>query len=1387
MTKILLHFLTTTGIPLSLAECEIRLTRSDYTEVLSGVLMPRLVKAQLDAEGKAQIELWPCDTKYHITVYDPVSAVALHHDFYVPVATNPADVFDLQDLIVASDTIISENYDEAAYLQILLAKAEAISAKNAAQASAVAAAASAVLANQSISDITDARDDAVTAAAAALVSQGASATSASNAYIDAQLANDRAGAALLAKNDAVTAAGTATTKAGEASTSATNASGSATAANQSKIDAAASSGTATGAATTAITQAGIATTKAGEASGSATTATTQAGIATTKAGEASGSATTATTQAGISTTKAGEANTSATNAAGSATAANNSKIAAGTSETNASGFATTASGAATTATTQAGIATTKAGEASGSATTAGTAATTATTQAGIATTKAEEADASADAAAISAAEAAQSAQEASAGQINSDWNAVSGVAQILNKPVIPSTKADLGLGNVDNTSDANKPVSTAQAAINALKAPLASPAFTGTPTGITKTHVGLGNVDNTSDVSKPVSTAQQAALDAKAPLTSPAFTGTPTGITKAHVGLGNVDNTADTAKPVSTAQQAALDAKAPLASPAFTGTPTGITKAHVGLSNVDNTSDANKPVSTAQAAADALKANIVTPTFSGLLTADSIVSNGAVGVGGGVSSSQSLRVTKAITGGTVAMGVQSDGTIQSDVTAIAVGVNTNMKTVAASFTLANLYHFYASQSALGAGSTVTNQYGYAVDASLVGGANNYAFYGNIPAAAARWNLYMAGTASNYLSGKLLVGSNTDNGDKLQITGATSLLGNVGIGFQGAGNLSLSINRNITGATTAFGVRQSGIIQTDVTAEVMSFASYSNTVAGAFTLPDFEHFFVGQGTLGAGSAITRQSGLYVASNMTGAANNYGVNLNLAAGTNRWNVYAPGTASNYLAGKLLIGVGVGDNGEQLQVLGATRLAGALTVTGTVTGVTKTHVGLGNVDNTSDADKPISTATQTALDLKAPQGTTYTKAEIDALILAGGSGSGFEPGDTLTTARNLIVPDWIPTDGGLYLKATYPALAAEIGQLNATANKLTNPATLPVGFNGDEQQGVSYSPDGTLMAITHFSSPFVSMYSRSGTVFTKLANPATLPAGTPKNCVFTSDGLYLIVVHATSPFFTIYAVTGSGASATFTKVANPASLPSSTTEVAVSADNKFIAFSCINTPYVHIYQRNGTSFDKLANPAVLPPSSTSGIAFSPNSGLLVLGHNSSPWITTYSISGSTFTKLGNPATLPSMQPSRIAFSPDGTGMAMTMASTPFVNLYNVNGSTFTKLSNPASLPTGKGFSVDYSPDSSKLVVGHAVTPFMSIYSKIGDVYTKQTNPASLPTAAVIGSDFSPSGYYLTCALGSTPYIETYGPTYDAETLFQVPLIAALPDQGLATFIKT
>jgi len=56
-------------------------------------------------------------------------------------------------------------------------------------------------------------------------------------------------------------------------------------------------------------------------------------------------------------------------------------------------------------------------------------------------------------------------------------------------------------------------------------APLNNPTFTGTVSGISKSMVGLGNVDNTADINKPVSTAMTTELNKKANLTGATFTG----------------------------------------------------------------------------------------------------------------------------------------------------------------------------------------------------------------------------------------------------------------------------------------------------------------------------------------------------------------------------------------------------------------------------------------------------------------------------------------------------------------------------------------------------------------------------------------------------------------------------------------------------------------------------------------------------------------------------------------------------------------------------------------------------------------------------------------------------------------------------------------------
>ena len=80
-------------------------------------------------------------------------------------------------------------------------------------------------------------------------------------------------------------------------------------------------------------------------------------------------------------------------------------------------------------------------------------------------------------------------------------------------------------------ADINPSAAISQSKISGLvtdladKAPLASPTFTGTVSGVTKAHVGLANVDNTSDANKPVSTATQTALDAKLNLAGATMTG----------------------------------------------------------------------------------------------------------------------------------------------------------------------------------------------------------------------------------------------------------------------------------------------------------------------------------------------------------------------------------------------------------------------------------------------------------------------------------------------------------------------------------------------------------------------------------------------------------------------------------------------------------------------------------------------------------------------------------------------------------------------------------------------------------------------------------------------------------------------------------------------
>jgi hypothetical protein len=343
---------------------------------------------------------------------------------------------------------------------------------------------------------------------------------------------------------------------------------------------------------------------------------------------------------------------------------------------------------------------------------------------------------------------------------------------------------------------------------------------------------------------------------------------------------------------------------------------------------------------------------------------------GSLGIGTTSLTGYNLRVNKNITGGTTSYGISQTGIVQSDVTSFSFGNHNSFTTQAATFTLGTYYHFAAYQGTLGAGSTVTSQVGFYVDGSLIGATNDYGFYGNIPSGTNRWNLYMGGTANNFLAGSLGIGS-------------TSLTGN-----------TLRISKNITGSTTCIAVYQDGAVQSDVTSDARYFDTYAQIQNTAFTLTNLRHYRAGSATFGS-ATVTNQYAFEVASSLTSATNNYAFFSALAAGTGRWNLYMSGNANNYLAGSLGIGTTV-LTGYSLSVIknitGATTAYGIYQSGIVQSDVTGTAFGFNNFLFTQAATFTLNSYIHYA----AQQATIGTGNTLNEQ-------SGFVAGSTLTGATN------------------------------------------------------------------------------------------------------------------------------------------------------------------------------------------------------------------------------------------------------------------------------------------------------------------------------------------------------------------------------------------------
>lgn len=161
-------------------------------------------------------------------------------------------------------------------------------------------------------------------------------------------------------------------------------------------------------------------------------------------------------------------------------------------------------------------------------------------------------------------------------------------------------------------------------------------------------------------------------------------------------------------------------------------------------------------------------------------------------------------------------------------------------------------------------------------------------------------------------------------------------GGVGIGAAPSTYRAIQVSMPLTGNVSAAGVFSNPAVQPDVTNVARGYVTQPSLAAGAFTLASLHHYQAIQGAIGAGAAITVQSGFNADASITGAATNYGFLGSVPAGANNWNFYAATTAKNYLGGTTLIGSSADDgSGNKLQVSTALSIAPATTTTAPAAG--------------------------------------------------------------------------------------------------------------------------------------------------------------------------------------------------------------------------------------------------------------------------------------------------------------------------------------------------------------------------------------------------------------------------------------------------------------------
>ena len=287
-------------------------------------------------------------------------------------------------------------------------------------------------------------------------------------------------------------------------------------------------------------------------------------------------------------------------------------------------------------------------------------------------------------------------------------------------------------------------------------------------------------------------------------------------------------------------------------------------------------------------------------------TSLTVAGNAAMG-GSGLNSGSILNIGGAgVLTGINQTGIVASPTGTSGGTSNLIAISTTPTTTATSYTCTNAVGLYVNSPILGAGSTITNAYGILV-LDQTTGTNNFGIRSSVTSGAAKWNLWLNGTAANYLAAPLTIGSaSMPQAAILNVTGSGLFTG-----------------------TGSYGIYSTPVAPSTTTSSLVGVFSQPSTAAASFTCTSAVGFQAGTITAGAGSTITNAEAISIA-DQTAGASNFGIYNNVSSGTNKWAYYGAGTANNVFAGNVAIGSTTAPT-IPLVVTGAASISGTVTLSG------------------------------------------------------------------------------------------------------------------------------------------------------------------------------------------------------------------------------------------------------------------------------------------------------------------------------------------------------------------------------------------------------------------------------------------------------------------------